>query len=120
MPEFHLKYGENLKSLSRGLRSNLTDAERKLWFKLRNGQIKGYLFNRQKPIGKYVVDFYCRKARLVIEIDGGEHYEDANILADKIRDEEFKKTGLKVLRFTNIDVMKNIENAAERISKELE
>ena len=69
-----LSYSKNLKEYSRMLRRNTTDAERLLWSKIRGEQLKGCQFNRQKPIGNYIVDFYCRKANLVIEIDGGQHY----------------------------------------------
>ncbi|MBU4348506.1 endonuclease domain-containing protein [Patescibacteria group bacterium] len=82
----HLSYNKNLKKLSRQLRANFTDAEKLLWSKIRKKQIKNYQFFRQKPIGNYIVDFYCDKAKLVIEIDGGQHYEDKNMRDDKIRE----------------------------------
>ena len=76
-------------------------------------------FNRQKPIGNYIVDFYCDKAELVIEIDGGQHYEDQNILEDKEREDYFRKLGLRVIRFTNLDVFKNIENVVDKIYQKI-
>jgi len=113
-----LKYNSNLKPLGRRLRGSLTDAKKLLWSKIRKGQLAGLQFNRQKPIGHYIVDFYCDKAGLVIEIDGGQHYEDRNILKDKIRERYFGKIGLKTIRFTNLDVLKNINSVVEKIYQE--
>ena len=114
-----LKYDNKLKPLGRQLRKNLTDAEGLLWSKIRMGQIEGLRFNRQKPIGKYIADFYCDKARIIIEIDGGQHYEEKGILRDRTRDEYFYRLGLKVIRFTNLDVLKNIDNVVEKIYQEI-
>ena len=115
----HLLYNRNLKSLSRQLRANFTDAEKLLWSKIRKKQIKNYQFFRQKPIGNYIVDFYCNTAKLVIEIDGGQHYEDENAKNDKIRESFLEKHGLRIMRFTNLDVLKNIENVVEKIYREV-
>lgn len=115
----HLLYNRNLKSLSRQLRANSTDAEKLLWSKIRKKQIKNYQFFRQKPIGNYIVDFYCDKARLVIEIDGGRHYEDENSKNDKIRESFLEEQNLRIMRFTNLDVLKNIENVVEKIYREI-
>jgi very-short-patch-repair endonuclease len=114
-----LRYKRKLKPLGRRLRSNLTDAEKLLWRKIRRGQINDLIFNRQKPIGNYIVDFYCDKAKLVIEIDGGQHYEKENVLKDKARDRYFYGLGLKVLRFTNLDILKNIDSAVNKIYQEV-
>lgn len=114
-----LSYKQYLKLLGRKLRSNQTDAERLLWAKIRKKQIENFQFNRQKPIGIYIVDFYCDRAKVVIEIDGGQHYEDQNVLEDKKRKDYFKKLGLKVIRFTNLDILKNIENVVDRIYREI-
>ncbi len=87
----------------------MTNAEIILWSRIKNKQL-GYKFLRQQSIGSYIVDFYCPTARLVIEIDGGQHYEGAGKEADRQRDKYLgQKLKLKVLRFTNIDVLKNIE-----------
>jgi len=67
-------YNKRLKSLSRSLRSNMTDAERLLWSKIRRKQLKGLQFYRQKIIGNYIADFYCPELKLVIEVDSGQHY----------------------------------------------
>ena len=77
------------------------------------------LFYRQKPIGGYITDFYCPKAKLVLEVDGGQHLTSDAIEYDKIRDEYMAITGLKVLRFINTDVMENIEGVVEEIEKNL-
>src|SRR4030043_1267894 len=69
-----LRYNKNLKGYSKSLRENMTEAERLLWEKIRGKQLKGYQFYRQKTIGNSIVDFYCPKAKLVIELDGGQHY----------------------------------------------
>lgn len=97
----------------------MTDAERKLWSKLRGKQINNLQFYRQRPIGQYIVDFYCPKKNLVIEIDGGQHYEDAAIQLDTERVNYLKaKFDLNVLRFTNLEVLKNIEGALMKILEE--
>lgn len=81
--------------------------------------LKGRQFYRQKTIGNYVVDFYCPHAKLVIEVDGGQHYEDISKEKDKIRDGYMQDYGLKVLRFTNIEVLKNIKGVVEKIYEEM-
>jgi len=90
-----LFYNTKLKGYSRQLRKNMTDAERLLWSKVRKKQLKGYQFYRQRIIGNYVVDFYCPKARLIIEIDGGQHYSDEGIKKDKIRDDYYERAWIK-------------------------
>ncbi len=114
-----LRYAQYLKTSGRQLRSNLTDAEKLLWSKIRKRQTKGYQFNRQKPVGDYIVDFYCDKARLVMEIDGGQHYEERNIEADRKREKFLKSLGLRIMRFTNLDVLQNIDSVVEKIRKEI-
>ncbi|MGD1118473.1 MAG: DUF559 domain-containing protein, partial [Dehalococcoidales bacterium] len=79
-------YSKKLKERSRQLRDNMTDAERSLWSKLRMRQLQGLIFYRQKPIGGYIVDFYCPKAKLVIEVDGGQHFTAEGVEYDKARD----------------------------------
>jgi very-short-patch-repair endonuclease len=110
-----IPYNQNLKQRSRDLRKNMTDAERKLWSVIRMKQIHGLLFCRQKPIGKYIVDFYCSAAKLVIEVDGGQHFEAQNAGYDRRRDEFLKSQGLNVIRFTNLDVLKNIDGVVQAI-----
>mgnify|MGYP001343429218 CR=1 FL=1 len=114
-----LPYNKNLKQHSRQLRENMTDAERLLWAKIRMKQLKGYQFYRQKPIGDYIVDFFCPRAKLVIEIDGSQHLVGETIEYDRIRDEYLSNHGLRVLRFTNTDVLKHIESVVESIEEEI-
>ena len=97
----------------------MTDAEKRLWAKIRMKQLRGYQFYRQKPIGDYIVDFYCPKAKLVVEIDGSQHLVGETILYDRIRDDYLGSLGLRVLRFTNNDVMINIKGVIERIEEEI-
>jgi len=114
-----IPYNRTLKSPSRQLRGNLTDAERKIWSKIRNDQIAGLRFYRQKPIGNYIVDFFCPKIKLVVEIDGGQHYEMANEKRDKIRSDYLKSCRMHILRFSNLDVLNNIEAVIQKIYQEI-
>jgi very-short-patch-repair endonuclease len=93
-----LSYNKNLKKYSQKLRGNMTDAEKLLWSKLKFKQAKGLQFYRQKVIGNYIVDFYCAKVNLVIEVDGGQHYTDSGKKSDDVRDRYLNGAGLKVLR----------------------
>ena len=114
-----LSYNKDIKQLSRNLRSNMTDAEMLLWSKLRRKQLKGLQFYRQKIIGNYIADFYCPKSRLVIEVDGGQHYDVEGREKDRERDNYMAKTGITVLRFSNSDVLGNIETVLEMIWSKL-
>jgi len=114
-----LPYNKNLKEHARQLRENMTDAERHLWAKIRMKQLKDYQFYRQKPIGDYIVDFFCPKAKLIIEVDGSQHFVNETIEYDRIREEYVSSLGLKVLRFTNTEVLKHIEGVVERIAEEM-
>jgi very-short-patch-repair endonuclease len=114
-----LKYNKKLKEFSRVLRRNMSDTERKLWYRIRMKQIKGLQFYRQKPIGNYIVDFYCPKAKLVIELDGGQHYLKTREEKDKIKDNYLSGLGLKVLRFSDVDVLRDIDSVLEKIWNEI-
>ena len=100
-----LPYSRKLKQNSRELRSNMTDAEEKLWYRLRRKQINGWQFYRQKTIGSYIVDFYCPAAMLVVELDGSQHFEPQHQAADQKRDAHLVSLGLRVLRFDNRQVL---------------
>ena len=89
---------------ARKLRKSMTDAERALWRLFRDRRMQGWRFRRQEPIGRYIVDFVCFEARLVIEIDGGQHFESET---DKKRDAYLQSQGFHVLRFWNNDVLSN-------------
>ena len=111
----------HLKHIARRLRNNATDAERKLWQHLRRKQIQGLQFYRQRPLGKYVADFYCPAKKLVIEIDGGQHYENGELIKKYIERENYLKNilKLKVLRFANTDIMQNMSTVIDRIIESL-
>lgn len=110
-----LPYDRSLKKISRDLRGAMTDAERLLWSRIRRKQIKGQQFCRQKIIGRYVADFYCPKAKLVVEIDGDQHFAPLGEEADRVRDEFMRTLGLSVLRFSDREVFENIDGVLERI-----
>lgn len=112
-------YNPKLKEYSRDLRNNMTDAERQLWSKLRRKQLKGLQFYRQRIIGNYIVDFYCPKAKMIIEVDGGQHYSEEGKEKDRRRDDSMGSKGLKVLRFSDREVLKNIDGVVERIENNL-
>jgi len=111
----------HLKHIARKLRNNATEAERKLWQHLRRKQIKNLQFYRQRPLGKYVVDFFCPAKKLVIEIDGGQHYENGKLIEEDIEREEYlrKVLKLKILRFANTDVMRNMSAVIDKIIESL-
>ena len=96
------------RQLSRQLRKNPTDAERLLWQCLRLKQMKGFKFRRQHPIGKYIVDFICLEARLIIELDGGQHNEADQIDKDAERTTWLEAQGLRILRFWNDEVITSL------------
>ena len=93
----------------------MTDAEIILWSKIKGKQLKSSQFYRQKPIGSYVVDFYCPRFNLVIELDGGQHFSPEGKRKDAIRDKFLERLGIKVLRFSDREVFQNIEGILEQI-----
>ena len=108
-----IEYNKNNIPLAKTLRKNMTPWERKLWYEfLRNYPIR---FQRQKAIGKYIADFYCAKAKLVIEIDGCVHYNDKQTLKDGIRTKKLESLNLKVLRICNLDIDRNFYGVCEYI-----
>jgi very-short-patch-repair endonuclease len=113
------EYDKKLKQPSRELRKNLTEEESLLWSKVREKQVNNLLFYRQKPLGGYIVDFYCPKAKLVIEVDGSKHFTSEAKEYDKVRDEYLRNMALTVLRFTNDEVVNNMENVLEEIKSHL-
>ena len=98
---------------ARKLRKESTDAETRLWLHLRAHRYGGYKFKRQQPIGSYIVDFACFDARLVIEIDGGQHADAAR--SDSIRDAWLAREGFRILRFWNNEVLENTEGVMQEI-----
>jgi very-short-patch-repair endonuclease len=105
---------------ARQLRSNQTDAERKLWAQLRLLKAQGHRFRRQVPIDHLIVDFACFSARLVIEVDGGQHNFEKGRRADEARDRYLESNGLRILRFWNNDVLSNCEGVMYEICNALE
>lgn len=111
-----LPRNKNLKNLSSELRKNSTPQENKLWYEfLRMYPVR---FNRQRIIGNFIADFYCDKAKLVIEIDGSQHFETENISKDSKRTEYFKSLGISVLRFANNEINENFYEVCSVIDKE--
>jgi very-short-patch-repair endonuclease len=110
-----LPFNRKIKPIARYLRSNMTDAEQLVWSRIRRKQIFNVQFYRQKNIGNYIVDFYCPKGKLVVELDGGQHYEMEEIKRDRERDHYLQRLGLTVMRFSNLDVLKNIDGVVDRI-----
>ncbi|HDM8240921.1 endonuclease domain-containing protein [Vibrio campbellii] len=113
MPQrtFNLKYQKQIRSQ---LRTNMPKPEEVLWQRIRRKQL-GVKFRRQHGIGRYIVDFYCAELNLVIEIDGDSHFSDEGKEKDTIRDAFMETLGIKVLRFTNEEVMKQTESVLERL-----
>ena len=103
---------------ARRLRKESTDAETRLWLHLRAHRYGGYKFKRQQPIGPYIVDFVCFDARVVIEIDGGQHAEEAE--RDAIRDAWLVGEGFHVLRFWNNEVLENTEGVMQKVLSSLD
>ena len=103
---------------ARELRCNQTDAEKRLWRFLRQRQIDGFRFRRQHPIGEYIVDFVCLQAKLIVEVDGGQHAE--GLLAyDHRRDSWLVSRGFCVLRIWNAEVFKDLDGVLRRIADAL-
>ncbi|TCK62459.1 endonuclease domain-containing protein [Seleniivibrio woodruffii] len=112
-------YNKNLKKFSRDLRKNMTDAERRIWCRIKGKQVPDVQFYRQKILDNFIVDFYCPKAALVVEIDGGQHFEKDAAEADEKRDEKLNELGIKVLRFNNAEVMTNTDGVMACLYEEL-
>ena len=112
-----IKYNGGLKTHARALRSGMTDAEQTLWSKLRCKQIHGVQFYRQKPIGCYIVDFYAPRARLVVELDGSQHFEREHVKRDAVRDSYLQGLGLQVLRFDNLQMLRELEAVLDEIAR---
>lgn len=101
------------------LRKRMTAPELVFWTAVRNRKLKDYKFRRQYSVGRYVIDFYCPSVRLGIEIDGESHFVDNQQQYDRVRQEYIDALGIKVLRYTNTEVMKNLNGVLEDVSKHL-
>ena len=105
--------------LKRRLRSNMTGPETRLWSRLRARQLQGLKFRRQHGIGPYIVDFYCPEQSLVIEVDGDSHADADQIVKDQRRDRYFQSLGLRVIRYINDDILKNLDGVLEDLAERL-
>ncbi len=112
-----ITYREDLKQKSQILRKEMTKEERHLWYDF----LRTYSpsFHRQKPIGNYIADFYCASVKLIVEIDGGQHYEDNSLRYDEKRTEYLNMQGITVLRFTNTDIWKHFYEVCTEIDREV-
>ena len=112
-----IPYNKKLVQNARELRKSMTPQEGKLWHMyLKDYPVKFY---RQRIVDNYIADFYCSKAKLIIELDGSQHYTDNGIEQDKYRTEILEKYGLKVLRFSNADVDTNLHGVCDMIDNEV-
>ena len=110
-----LTYRADLISTARRLRSGMTDAELKLWSRLRRKQLGGVQFYRQKPLGPYVVDFYAPQVQLIVEVDGSQHLTQDGVVSDTERDEFLERQRLHVMRFDNLQVLQEIDSVVAAI-----
>jgi len=110
-----IPYNPILKELAKKLRRNMTFSEVKLWNELKNGRMMGYDFDRQRPIGNYIVDFYCKDLLLALEIDGITHQDEKIILKDEIRQDELEMLGVNFLRFNALLVVNKVESVIKEI-----
>ncbi len=110
-----IPYNPKLKPLAQALRKNMTFAEILLWNELKNKKMKGYDFDRQRPIDNYIVDFYCKDLQLAIEIDGISHDIEDVIVNDLERQKRLEKLGVRFLRFDDREVRKDMRNVLRTI-----
>ena len=119
--EYPIYYGAKpaILGIAYDLRNRMTGAEKVLWEKLRNRQIKGFRFRRQHPINEFVVDFFCYEAKLIIELDGEAHDNPFQAERDEERTNMLKNMGLKEIRFRNEEVFNNLDEVVSKITKNL-
>jgi len=113
----HLDAGDEVFRKAHDLRHPMTDAEKLLWDKIRNRKLQGLKFRRQHPIHYYIADFYCHEKRLIVEVDGGIHLDEAVKEHDENRTAELDRLGIKVIRFTNEHIFEHLEQVLEEIVK---
>jgi very-short-patch-repair endonuclease len=114
-----LRYLVNLKPYARRLQAEMPESELALWWRLRGNQLLGVQFYRQKPIGNYIVDFYAPKAKLVVEVDGSQHLQSDYAQEDAQRDAYLADQGLLVLRFSNLQVLQELDAVVALIFQRL-
>ena len=105
--------------LKRQLRSNMTGPETRLWSRLRARQLQGLKFRRQHGIGPYIVDFYCPERSLVIEVDGDSHADADQVVKDRQREQYLQSLGLRIIRYINDDILKNLDGVLENLAERL-
>jgi len=118
MKKAYLQYNKKLKQISINLRNNSTISEVLLWNELKAGKFHGFKFNRQKPLGNYVVDFYCKKLNLALEIDGESHIGKQYL--DTKRQNELEKLGINFLRFDDLEIKFDVTLALRKIERYIE
>jgi len=109
-----LRYRHSSVGIAQTFRKAMTDGEQKLWSRLRGKQLE-YYFRRQTPIGKYIVDFVCWKEKLVVEVDGSQHYTPMGKGHDRIRDQFLQHAGFRIMRFNSVEVLNNTDGILEMI-----
>lgn len=114
-----INYNLDLKNFARQNRQNPTRAENKIWQEILSNKKTGYKFSRQKPIDQFILDFYCSKLFLAIEIDGSSHHMRYQPEYDQARTERLNFAGIKVLRYTNSNIIKDIEKTQQYIKKQI-
>ena len=113
-----IPYNPKIKEYARKLRKNSTFTEIMLWNYLKGKQMKGFDFDRQRPIDNYIVDFYCKDLQLAIEVDGESHY--GNLKADKRRERRLNKLGVNVLRFDDMEIVYELDEVLKKIEQWIE
>ena len=113
-----IPYNPKLKEYARKLRKNSTFTEIMLWNYLKGKQMKGFDFDRQRPIDNYIVDFYCKDLQFAIEVDGESHY--GNLKADKRREKRLNKLGVNVLRFDDMEIVYELDEVLKKIEQWIE
>lgn len=108
-----------MKEYRRELRNNATPAERLLWDRIKHSRLEGYKFRRQHSVGNFILDFYCPKYMLAIELDGAHHFEENEKMNDDARTNFLNELNIKVIRFANSEVENNIEDVLNRIVIEI-
>ena len=114
-------YNKNLQPYANRLRKEMTKAEACLWkYVLRAGKMKGFPFRRQRPVLKYIADFMCKELMLIIEVDGSIHQQEEVITNDEVRQKALEEAGFTVLRFTNDEVLKDIQSVYSHLEDWIE
>ncbi len=111
-------YNSKNKVIARRLRKNMTKEERHLWYDYLRRAPQNFV--RQRAIGEYIVDFYCGAAKIVIEVDGSQHYEEKGVEKDKERDEYLSELGIRVIRYTNSEINLQFEAVCDDIKNKIE